>query len=220
MGSGAKDRHLFPTPHSPPPTPSFSSLRVFAPSWLEFFALDPGHHQQVDALFRRYGAGVGSYVYARVGDAELAESITSAVFLTVVRQIGQCRTTPERWLWSIVRSELARHFRDRKLAEPLGGGIVDPNRGPAENAEAREMHLRTRAALAQLTEEQQRIVYLKFFQDMSNVEIAESLGLSPSNVGVIVHRAVKRMRELMGGSDGALAGKLAPGRTGPERGST
>ena len=33
----------------------------------------------------------------------------------VVRNIEQCNGSPVAWLWSIVRSELARHFRDRKV---------------------------------------------------------------------------------------------------------
>src|SRR5437764_4102078 len=73
----------------------------------------------IERLFRKYGKGVGSYVYARLGDADLAESITSAVFLVVVRRFEQCRSSPAGWIWSIVRSELARHFRDRRPADPL-----------------------------------------------------------------------------------------------------
>src|SRR5690349_7950637 len=60
---------------------------------------------QVESLFRQYGRGVGSYVLARVGDADLAETITSNVFLIVVRRIDQCRGSASAWLWSIVRSE-------------------------------------------------------------------------------------------------------------------
>src|SRR5207302_5689291 len=105
------------------------------------------------------------------------------------------------WVWSIVRSELARHFRDRRIAEPLdqaGGALSDAAPRPPEVAERNEAHARMRRALERLTEEQQKIVYMKFFQDMPNVEIAEALGLSVSNVGVIVHRAMKRLRELLG----------------------
>ncbi len=45
---------------------------------------DP-RRDMVDALFRRYARGVGSYVLARVGNRDIAETITSAVFLIVVR---------------------------------------------------------------------------------------------------------------------------------------
>jgi RNA polymerase sigma-70 factor (ECF subfamily) len=168
--------------------------------------LTDDRRQQVEELFRRYGKGVGSYVLARVGgDADVAETITSAVFLTVVRRIDQCRSSPVAWLWSIVRTELARYFRDRKEFQSLDGLPAEPPDGsadaadPGRQAERREDGRRIRRALEQLTDEQQTLVYMKFFLDLPNVEIAESLGMTPGNVGVVAHRAVKRLRELMEG---------------------
>ncbi len=154
--------------------------------------------QAIDQLFRKYGRGVGSYVLARVGDKDLAETITSSVFLIVVRRIEQCRASPAAWLWSIVRSEIARHFRQHRATESLEDrSLADPSPQPIEMAERSEMQSRMRIALEQLNEEQQNLIYLKFFQDMPNTEIAQAMGLSSSNVGVIVHRAVKRLRALM-----------------------
>jgi RNA polymerase sigma-70 factor (ECF subfamily) len=152
---------------------------------------------RIEALFRQYGRGVGSYVLARVGDGDVAETITSNVFLIVVRRIEQCRSSPAAWLWSIVRSELARHFRQRRPTSILDESHPDPAAGPPEAAATAEMQARARAALGRLSEEQQRIIYLKFYLDVPNTEIAVMLGISASNVGVIVHRAVKRLRELM-----------------------
>ncbi|HZK80039.1 MAG TPA: sigma-70 family RNA polymerase sigma factor [Humisphaera sp.] len=159
--------------------------------------------QKVEELFRQYGRGVGSFIMARVGNADLAEAITSNVFFVVVRQVDQCRSTPRAWLWSIVRSELARHFRRHKSAEPLSERYVDPALAPPEVAARNEMQERMQSALHRLGDEQQRIIYLKFFLDVPNTEIAGELGLSSSNIGVIVHRAVKQLRELMEENAGA-----------------
>lgn len=153
---------------------------------------------------------------ARVGDVDLAETITSSVFLIVVRRIEQCRTSPAAWLWSIVRSEIARHFRGHRGTESLEGRtLADPAPQPIEMAERSEMQTKMRCALEQLNEEQQNLIYLKFFQDLPNTEIAQAMGLSPSNVGVIVHRAVKRLRELMeSGTPGSVA-RNSKGQTQP-----
>jgi RNA polymerase sigma-70 factor (ECF subfamily) len=162
---------------------------------------------QIEELFRQYGRGVGSYILARVGNADFAETITSNVFMIVVRRIDQCRSSPSAWLWSIVRSELARHFRQHRPTVELDEKLRDPALTPPELASQNEMQQRMRIAIDQLNEEQQRIVYLKFFQDVSNTEIAIELGLSASNVGVIVHRAIKRLRELMEEREGAFDDK-------------
>jgi RNA polymerase sigma-70 factor (ECF subfamily) len=152
---------------------------------------------QIEELFRKFGRGVGSYVMARVGNADVAETITSNVFMIVVRRIEQCKTSPTAWLWTIVRSELARHFRQHRPTVELEEKFPDPSLSPPEVAARNEMQERMRVALHRLTEEQQRIIYLKFFLDVPNTEIGAELGLSSSNVGVIVHRAVKSLREIM-----------------------
>lgn len=155
------------------------------------------HRQRVETLFRRYAGGVGSYVLARVGDAAAAETITSDVFLIVVRQIEQCKTSPVAWLWSIVRTEIARYYRQRRPTAALSETLPDLAPTPDVSAEKQEMAERMHAALPALSDEQQQIIYLKYFMDLSNVEIARELGLGVSNVGVIAHRAVRRLRELM-----------------------
>lgn len=154
---------------------------------------------KIEALFRAHAAGVGGYVYARVGDPELAETITSRVFLIVVRNIEQCRGEPGPWLWAIVRSELARHFRDRKEHQPIDEATPDLAAGaePVEQLIHREMQARLRRALERLSDEQQQLVYLKFFEGLPNKEIAAATGLSASNVGVIIHRALKQLRTIM-----------------------
>lgn len=153
--------------------------------------------QQVESLFRRYGKGVGSYVLTRTRNRELAESITANVFLIVVRRFDQCQGNRVAWLWSIVRTELARHFRDQKAHGPLGADIQDPGAGPSARIEVNEMSDKVRAALELLGEPAHSLIYLKFFLDMSNTDIAEVLEMTAANVGVTCHRAVSRLRQLM-----------------------
>ncbi|MCY3020733.1 MAG: sigma-70 family RNA polymerase sigma factor [Planctomycetota bacterium] len=170
--------------------------------------------EQIESLFLRYADGIGSYVLARVGNAELAEEITSRVFLTVVRHYGQQRESVAGWLWAIVRTEIARSYRDRPrgatMPQPSGpldgdsrascGAAVPAARDadlPPEQAIRRETQIRLQAALGRLGDDEQRIVYMKFFQDVSNREIAAATGLSANHVGVIVFRTLKKLRELM-----------------------
>jgi RNA polymerase sigma-70 factor (ECF subfamily) len=159
--------------------------------------LSSADRQQIEDLYRRYGKGVGSYVLSRTKDRELAESITARVFLTVVRRFDQCQGNLVAWLWSIVRSELARHFRDRKVHEPLLAEPPTEHGDPSRAAEQSELAQRMAEALSALGEPAHSLVYMKFFLDMSNLDIAEALKMTPSNVGVAAHRAIKRLRSLM-----------------------
>lgn len=155
------------------------------------------HRERAERMFRAYGAGVGGYVLARVRDAELAEAITSGVFLIVVERIGQCRSSEAGWLWSIVRSEIARHFRDRRDHDPLDEAVADGAMSPPERIARDEMQAHLAEAMRNLSEEQQELIGMKFFLDMSNLDIAAATGKTASNVGVMLHRAVKQLRSLM-----------------------
>ncbi|HYT88825.1 MAG TPA: sigma-70 family RNA polymerase sigma factor [Gemmataceae bacterium] len=155
--------------------------------------------REIEQLFRAHGKGVGSYVLARVGDPELAEEITSRVFLTVVRCYHQQRGSVLGWLWAIVRSEVARYFRDRRPQISPSEDLPAPLELPPDELARRELHDCLRTAMGKLSEEQQQLLGLKFFLNLRNQEIAEATGLTPSNVGVKLHRALRELRELLNG---------------------
>ena len=160
-------------------------------------SLTPRQQQEIERLFREYGKGVGGYVFARVGDAELAEEITARVFLQVVRAYSQLRGPPLPWLWSIVRSELARHFRGPARQRPLDEALQDTKLLPGDEAERKESSLHLRAALERLDEVDRELIGMKFFLRMNNREIADATGITPTNVGVRVFRAIRQLRAWM-----------------------
>ena len=89
--------------------------------------------------------------------------------------------------------------------QPAGVGFFNPKslialRLLAQNTLKAPEHFvkdRLAAALRELPEDRQRIVWMKFFLDLPNTEIAANTGLTPSHVGVLVHRCVKALRLLM-----------------------
>jgi RNA polymerase sigma factor (sigma-70 family) len=158
--------------------------------------VNPDRRKDIEQFFLTHRRAVGGYVCARVGDVNVAESIAGSIFLTVVRCWDQCHSSRTAWLWAIVRNEVARHFRDHRKLAGLDE-VSDEAASPAEEAELAESRQRIRQALEQLNDEQREIVYLKFFEQMRNRDIAEATGRSAENIGVIVHRALRRLRSLM-----------------------
>lgn len=163
--------------------------------------MTPEQRKEVEGLFTRYSDGVAAFLRACLRDAELAEEITARVFVTVVRKYPQCRTSPGGWLWRIVRNELASHFRRRRPAGPILGDPPDGGEAPHDRAMRREAHEEMFAALGRLPLDDQQVIYMKFFQDMPNTEIARATGLTASNVGVTVFRALRRLRAAIQGRD-------------------
>ena len=154
-----------------------------------------GSEAHLESLFQRHAAGLGSYFLARTGDPELAEELTSRVFVLAVERIGQCRENPAGWLFAVAQSVFARRLRE--LRRPMPPQRVSESNDPGAAAEARELYARLTEVIAELNEQQQQIVYLKYFQDMGNSEIAKDTGMTPVHVAVVLHRALKRLRELL-----------------------
>jgi RNA polymerase sigma-70 factor (ECF subfamily) len=100
------------------------------------------------------------------------------------------------WLWAILRSELARHFRQRPLAS-CPADLLSNEALPAAEVERKETAALLRACLAKLPDDEQELISLKFFLGLSNQEIAHALGLKPNHVGVKVHRVLKELRNLL-----------------------
>jgi RNA polymerase sigma-70 factor (ECF subfamily) len=157
-------------------------------------SLNEAARKKIEDLFLRHAAGVSRYVRLRVGSAELAEEITARVFLTAARHVHQQNGSAIGWLWAILRSELARHFRQRQL-ERCPADLAASEALPAEEAERKETAGLLRACLAKLPDDEQELISLKFFLGLSNQEIAQTLGLTPNHVGVKVHRVLKELRK-------------------------
>jgi RNA polymerase sigma-70 factor, ECF subfamily len=158
--------------------------------------LNEESRKKIEDLYLRCAPGVSRYVVLRVGSMELAEEITARVFLSVVRNFHQQHGSLAGWLWAIVRSELGRHYRAKPHQEyPLD--LQSAEALPDEQLARKEQGIALHAGLKRLTDEHQQLLSLKFFLGLSNLEIAEALGLSPSNVGVRLHRALKELRGLL-----------------------
>jgi RNA polymerase sigma-70 factor (ECF subfamily) len=160
--------------------------------------LSPDHRQAVEQLFRSHGPTVGNYLLARIGDADQAEEITARVFLKVADNIHSLRGPAAPWLWAIVKNELARQFRGLKPMGAINDRLEAPGEPPPDQLARKQMQAKVQAALTHLNDEQQRLVFLKFFENMSNLDIARATGMTATNVGVSVHRTLKQLRSLLG----------------------
>ena len=54
-------------------------------------------------------------------------------------------------------------------------------------------------AIQMLTEQQRKVVVLRYLNELSDKEIAERLSITKTNVRVIAHRALKRLESILRG---------------------
>lgn len=152
------------------------------------------------ALYDLYFSRVRNYVHYRVPDPQDAEDLTAAVFEQALGYLG--RYDPARgafgaWLFGIARNLLNQHRRARRRSEARLEAMA-PHSRMAASAEDLALHTERRAelraALESLDERSRDLIGLKFGAQLTNRRIAELTGLSESNVGVIVYRAVHQLR--------------------------
>ncbi len=163
-----------------------------------------GDEDAVAMLYRRYVPAITRYIAYRVSDEAVVEDLTAEVFLRMVESLPQYRITGapfEAWLYRIAATRVADYYRygDRvpgQLGETLSSG--DP---PLElTILEREEFETLRAALRQLTGEQQMILILRFIERKSHREVAAIVGKSERAVAAAQHRALKKLAELLGTS--------------------
>jgi len=98
-------------------------------------------------------------------------------------------------------ARLRSRYRDRNRCEGLALACTaaSPEAGPVEQAELAELSQGLRQALASLSPQEAAIFCLHGLQGQSYQEIGDQLNLGVSTVGVILHRARARLRELLAG---------------------
>jgi len=153
------------------------------------------------AIYDHYFPRVYNYVRYRVGDAETADDVTAQVFERALARIGSYR--PERapfaaWLFAIARNAVTDHLRARKRRRWLSLDVLRDQASAAPRPEEVVLHHETRAellaAVARLSDRERDLIALKFAAGLTNRRIAELTGLSANHVGVILYRAVRRLR--------------------------
>jgi RNA polymerase sigma-70 factor (ECF subfamily) len=69
---------------------------------------------------------------------------------------------------------------------------------PDAAALERDLADRLRGAVGELPDREACVFSLRYFGEMSNAEIAEALAISPDAVGVALHKARTKLKELLG----------------------
>ena len=135
----------------------------------------------------------------RLGDTADVEDLTARTFEKAWRARHRYRRDVAgfaTWLLTIARNVAIDHLRARRPYEPLDAAadVASPGATPelqaVQNAEAQ----RLAALLATLPPRERDLMAMKYGADMTNRAIARATGLSESNVGTILHRAVESLR--------------------------
>ena len=169
--------------------------------------LQAGDARAFDALFRQYCGKVFHQATRLVGNAAEAEEVVQEVFLAVYEKAHTFRGDAAftTWLFRLTAnaalSRLRRRRRSKEVAmeeylpqfQPDGHHLVRPVVDWSANLEARladaQLQHLLRQAIELLQPLDKAVLVLSDFEDLSNKEIGEALGLTVPAVKARLHRA-------------------------------
>jgi RNA polymerase sigma factor (sigma-70 family) len=153
----------------------------------------------LEALYRDARDDVFAYVVTLLRDAAAAEDVTAQAFERAVRRRRRYdarRGSPRAWLFGIARHAALDELRRRRRRATLRDDLPDLDTpAPEDEADAAVRRATVRVALAGLPPRERELIALKYHAGLDNAELAAVLGVSVSNAGTLLHRAMTTLRE-------------------------
>jgi len=169
-------------------------------------AAAPESAGDVSALIDRYQAPLLRYATGLLRSPDLAQDMVQEAFIRFVRQYGdngQPIANVKAWLYRVTHNLALDHIRRNRRQEALHDDLGQRQRDefapdPADLAAKRDAEAKAWELLRELPEREQRIVALKVIEQKSYKEIAALMNLTATNVGFILHTALKKLSRNLG----------------------
>ena len=193
-----------------PPTPRLGTIQVVAEPMNNVAMSDgeliarvgDGDAIAFDLLYRRYSRPVFALALRRLGDRGRAEDAVQETFASIWRSAGsyrQERGPGAPWLYAVARNAIVD--RRRTLGAPPAEAVEEASSeaGPDERAESSWTAWRVHRALAELPEQERRLIELAYWGGLSQSEIAEFLDIPLGTVKTRTRSALSRLADVLEG---------------------
>lgn len=157
-------------------------------------------------IYEEYFRMVVNYFRKRMNNKALSEDLASEVFEKAYRAVDDFKwqgVSLSAWIFRIARNLLTDYYRKvGKVGETVSlaeiGDFFEDNTVSLHlDLVQDEEEMALYNAIREFREEDQFLIYYKFFEDLSNKEIATITGLNESNVGTRLYRIRNKLREIL-----------------------
>ena len=151
----------------------------------------------------QYYHRVRKFILASVRDESVADDLIQETFTRIQENLDSVRDPAKisSWIFSIAHHLCQDHFRVLKKSssqEEIHDGLVTLQETPVQKElEQGEMSRCVQDKLSLLPETQRSVIIFADIMDFSHQEIADILGLTVENVKVRLHRARKKLKEIL-----------------------
>ncbi len=144
-------------------------------------------------LYERYFQRVYGYCLKRTSNQQVAEDLSSEVFIKVMSKIESYQPGNfPAWLFRIAHNIVVDHYRKQKEVIAIDSL---PLEGDSQMSSRVDNRLLAEELLSELLESERELLSLRFGAGLSAPEISEITGKSVSAVRVQIYRILKRLRD-------------------------
>jgi RNA polymerase sigma-70 factor (ECF subfamily) len=172
------------------------------------------NHLDTSRWVEEHGDALYRYALLRVSNADLAGDLVQDTFLSALRGIGGFRggSSVRTWLIGILKHKIIDHYRRNRI-EVLSSDLPPGTEGddldhverasakwseaPSQLVENQEFWATFSRCLAGLPEAHRRAFSMREFDGLPGEEICKVLGVTPTNLWVMLHRARAKLRRCL-----------------------
>ncbi|HTC65266.1 MAG TPA: sigma-70 family RNA polymerase sigma factor [Candidatus Saccharimonadales bacterium] len=175
-----------------------------------------GNAEAWGELYREYAPAIFRFCRRAMPTREDAEDATMDIFVKVRQKLSQYDATRpfSAWLYTVAANHCWDLLRRRKLRQDLETGEVEnmplehPDPGQLEQLVQQRTSQEIRRAMDKLPSRSRMALVLRYYSEMSYDDIASTLGVRRTFVGVVLLRARHQLREIL---EGKVSANLATG---------
>ncbi len=160
------------------------------------------------SVVEQYENALVHYTARLLGDVERARDVVQDAFLRLCREPrGKVENRVRQWLFAVCRNRamdvLKKENRMKALSDEQAERCASRDGDHTAALERQETAGQASAILNGLPENQREVIRLKVQNGLSYREISDVTGLSISNVGFLLHKGIKTIRERLAYGAGA-----------------
>lgn len=155
------------------------------------------------AIYEHYHPHLLRFIQTKVNTKEIAEDLTSQTFEKALKNIKAFTwegNSLSSWLYQIAKRLIIDYYRSTArhgavVTDALDTTLLPDNSSLETQVETEVNQDILQTLIEKLPEKDRKVMYLKFYNGYTNKVIGEIVGLSETNVGTIIYRAVQKLKQ-------------------------
>ena len=155
-------------------------------------------------LYNKFFPPIYGMIFAQIKNVSAVDDVVNEIFMKVALNLDKYdrKFAFSTWIFAIARNSLADYFRRQNRnredsRKEFFEREASLDEQPDEKILSEETIEDLLRAMGKLSARQRKILELKYWAELANIEIAQFMNLSTSNVGYLHYQAIKKLRKLM-----------------------